>query len=168
MLVQTSTTSKPNNLLKKKTSISDEQFTEFVANSSKSRCFDYYEKECKMPSDQMRKAIYKKCLDLVSSEYRVKGTRSGHINHAPVKIQDAYADAKKLIELRESRKAQTKIIENNNAVIKKNNELMEEGTKSILEDKNKFLGDPDFLTKEEMLDMNVLFKTYGGKRKVNG
>ena len=45
------------------------------------------------------------------------------------------------------------------------NELMEEGTKSILEDKNKFLGDPDFLTKEEMLDMNVLFKTYGGKRK---
>ena len=98
MLVQTSTTSKPNNLLKKKTSISDEQFTEFVANSSKSRCFDYYEKEGKMPSDQMRKAIYKKCLDLVSSEYRVKGTRSGHINHAPVKIQDAYADAKKLIE----------------------------------------------------------------------
>ena len=48
------------------------------------------------------------------------------------------------------------------------NELMEEGTKSILEDKNKFLGSPDFLTKEEMLDMNVLFKTYGGKRKVNG
>ena len=47
-------------------------------------------------------------------------------------------------------------------------ELMEKGTKQILEDKNKFLGSPDFLTKEEMLDMNVLFKTYGGKRKVNG
>jgi len=43
------------------------------------------------------------------------------------------------------------------------NELMERGTEQILEDKNKFLGDPDFLTKEEMLDMNVLFKTYGGK-----
>ena len=47
-------------------------------------------------------------------------------------------------------------------------ELMEKGTTQILEDKNKFLGSPDFLTKEEMLDMNVLFKTYGGKRKVNG
>ena len=47
-------------------------------------------------------------------------------------------------------------------------ELMEKGTKQILEDKNKFLGAPDFLTKEEMLDLNVLFKTYGGKRKVNG
>ena len=46
-------------------------------------------------------------------------------------------------------------------------ELMEKGTKQILEDKNKFLGNPDFLTKEEMLDMNVLFKTYGGKRKTN-
>ena len=45
------------------------------------------------------------------------------------------------------------------------NELMEKGTEQILEDKNKFLGDFDFLTKEEMLDMNVLFKTYGGKRK---
>ena len=42
-------------------------------------------------------------------------------------------------------------------------ELMEKGTKQILVDKSKFLGDPDFLTKEEMLDMNVLFKTYGGK-----
>ena len=51
------------------------------------------------------------------------------------------------------------------ADLHKVNELMEEGTKSILEDKNKFLGAPDFLTKEEMLDMNVLFKTYGGKRK---
>ena len=47
-------------------------------------------------------------------------------------------------------------------------ELMEKGTKQKLEDKNKFLGAPDFLTKEEMLDLNVLFKTYGGKRKVNG
>jgi len=27
--------------------------------------------------------------------------------------------------------------------------------------------DKEFLTKEEMLDMNVLFKTYGGKRKIN-
>ena len=27
--------------------------------------------------------------------------------------------------------------------------------------------DKEFLTKEEMLDMNVLFKTYGGKRKTN-
>jgi len=44
------------------------------------------------------------------------------------------------------------------------NELMEKGTEQILEDKNKFLGDFDFLTKEEMLDMNVLFKTYGGRR----
>ena len=46
-------------------------------------------------------------------------------------------------------------------------ELMEKGTKQILEDDKEFLGNPDFLTKEEMLDLNVLFKTYGGKRKTN-
>jgi hypothetical protein len=45
--------------------------------------------------------------------------------------------------------------------------LIEKGTKSILESDKEFLGDPEFLTKEEMLDMNVLFKAYGGKRKTN-
>ena len=39
-------------------------------------------------------------------------------------------------------------------------ELMEKGTNQILEDKNKFLGAPDFLTKEEMLEMNMLYRLY--------
>ena len=39
------------------------------------------------------------------------------------------------------------------ADLHKVNDLMEEGR--------------EILTKEEMLDMNVLFKTYGGKRKTN-
>ena len=50
------------------------------------------------------------------------------------------------------------------ADVHKVNELTERGTKTMLEDDKEFLGNDKFLTQEEMLDMNVLFKTYGGKR----
>ena len=53
------------------------------------------------------------------------------------------------------------------AELHKVNELTERGTKTMLEDDKEFLGNDKFLTQEEMLDMNVLFKTYGGKRKTN-
>ena len=43
-------------------------------------------------------------------------------------------------------------------------ELTERGTETMLESDTEFLGTSEFLTKEEMLDMNILFKTYGGKR----
>ena len=43
-------------------------------------------------------------------------------------------------------------------------ELVERGTKTMLEDDKEFLGTDKFLTKDEMLEMNDLFKTYGGKR----
>ena len=43
-------------------------------------------------------------------------------------------------------------------------ELVERGTETMLESDTEFLGTSEFLTKEEMIDMNVLFKTYGGKR----
>ena len=43
-------------------------------------------------------------------------------------------------------------------------ELTERGTKTMLEDDKEFLGTDQFLTKDEMLEMNDLFKTYGGKR----
>ena len=43
-------------------------------------------------------------------------------------------------------------------------ELTERGTETMLESDTEFLGTSKFLTQEEMLDMNVLFKTYGGKR----
>ena len=43
-------------------------------------------------------------------------------------------------------------------------ELMERGTKTMLENETEFLGTDQFLTKDEMLEMNDLFKTYGGKR----
>jgi hypothetical protein len=36
-----------------------------------------------------------------------------------------------------------------------------------LADKGKVHGQEDFLTKEEMYEMNVIFKTYGGKRKTD-
>ena len=51
------------------------------------------------------------------------------------------------------------------ADVHKVSELTERGTKTMLEDDKEFLGNDKFLTQEEMLDMNVLFKTYGGKRK---
>ena len=44
-------------------------------------------------------------------------------------------------------------------------ELTERGTETMLESDTEFLGTSEFLTKEEMVDMNILFKTYGGKRK---
>ena len=46
-------------------------------------------------------------------------------------------------------------------------ELTERGTETMLESDTEFLGTSEFLTKEEMIDMNILFKTYGGKRKTN-
>ena len=46
-------------------------------------------------------------------------------------------------------------------------ELTERGTKTMLEDDKEFLGTDQFLTKDEMLEMNDLFKTYGGKRVTN-
>ena len=50
------------------------------------------------------------------------------------------------------------------ADLHKVNELTERGTKTMLEDDKEFLGTDQFLTKDEMLDMNDLFKAYGGER----
>ena len=44
-------------------------------------------------------------------------------------------------------------------------ELKEMGTSMMVERNTEFLGTSEFLTKEQMVDMNVLFKTYGGIRK---
>ena len=43
-------------------------------------------------------------------------------------------------------------------------ELVEQGTEMMLESDKEFLGTDQFLTKDEMLELNDLFKTYGGKR----
>ena len=43
-------------------------------------------------------------------------------------------------------------------------ELVERGTTTMLEDDKEFLGTDKFLTRDEMLMLNDLFKTYGGKR----
>ena len=43
-------------------------------------------------------------------------------------------------------------------------ELVERGTKTMLEDDKEFLGTDKFLTREEMLILNDFFITYGGKR----
>ena len=52
------------------------------------------------------------------------------------------------------------------ADLHKVNELTERGTKTMLENDKEFLGTDQFLTKEEMYEMNVIFKTYGGIRKI--
>ena len=39
-----------------------------------------------------------KAVKMVSCEMRVKGTRAGHINHAPESIQTKYNQAKELLE----------------------------------------------------------------------
>ena len=82
---------------KPKTSVTDEQYDSFIRDGVKSRLFDYME-EGKKVTNQVREAVTKKVTALVSSEYRVKGSRSGHINHAPIETQKAYADAKAIID----------------------------------------------------------------------
>ena len=52
------------------------------------------------------------------------------------------------------------------ADVHKVSELTERGTKTMLENDKEFLGTDQFLTKEEMYEMNVIFKTYGGIRKI--
>ena len=39
-----------------------------------------------------------KAVKIISEEMRVKGTRTGHINHAPEEIQTKYYQAKELLE----------------------------------------------------------------------
>ena len=53
------------------------------------------------------------------------------------------------------------------ADVHKVSELTERGTKTMLEDDKEFLGTDKFLTKDEMLEMNDLFKAYGGERVTN-
>ena len=50
------------------------------------------------------------------------------------------------------------------ADLHKVNELMGYG---LSKKKEMYWSDKEFLTKEEMIDMNILFKTYGGERKTN-
>ena len=81
---------------KAKTSVNQEQYDGFITTGVKSRLCDYYESGKKV-TGQLKASITKKVTDLVASEYRVKGSRLGHINHAPVEIQATYNQAKELV-----------------------------------------------------------------------
>ena len=48
--------------------------------------------------DALAKKLSSKAIKMVSSELRVKGTRTGHINHAPEPIQTKYNQCRELLE----------------------------------------------------------------------
>ena len=60
--------------------------------------------ECKKDTNNMSRIdalsnkLMPKAVKLVNERCRVKGTRSGHINHAPENIQTKYNQAKELLE----------------------------------------------------------------------
>ena len=47
---------------------------------------------------KFEKQFLNKAIERVSSVYRVKGTRSGHIHSAPIEIQNLYSEAMTLVE----------------------------------------------------------------------
>ena len=94
-IIATSTKSEVNNQ-KPKTSVSQEQFDEIVKLQLDSRLLGLM-REGKKVTPQLETTLTKKVAMIVSSEYRVKGSRLGHINHAPVEIQEAYNKAKEII-----------------------------------------------------------------------
>ena len=49
-------------------------------------------------SDVLGKKLRPTAVKLVGSQMRVKGTRTGHINHAPEEIQTKYNQAKEILE----------------------------------------------------------------------
>ena len=59
--------------------------------------------ECKKDTNNMSRIdalsnkLMPKAVKLVNERCRVKGTRTGHINHAPEEIQTKYAEAQELL-----------------------------------------------------------------------
>ena len=95
MIVQTSTKKEANK--KTKTNLdSQAQFDALLKDAVGSRLYDYMESGKKI-TDQVKAQVIRKCTDMLNSEYRIKGSRLGHINHAPENIQKAYNEAKELI-----------------------------------------------------------------------
>ena len=81
---------------KKKTSLDQDQFNTMLNDAVGSRLYSLM-REGKKVTTQLEASITKKVTDMIESEYRVKGTRSGHINHAPKPIQDIVAKCKEAL-----------------------------------------------------------------------
>ena len=96
MLVQTSTTSKPNNL-KKKTSITEDQYKDMLENNLGSRLYAYQNSGKKITS-QVETSLAKKVKAMIDSEYRVKGSRVSNISLADQETQERWAGIKSDVE----------------------------------------------------------------------
>ena len=94
MIVNTST--KPENNTKKKTALQPEQYTTMLTEAVNSRLYSLM-REGKNVTPQLEATITKKVTAMIESEYRILGTRAGHINHAPKPIQDIVAKCKEAL-----------------------------------------------------------------------
>ena len=80
--------------------VSKEYFDKQVDNQLDLLVFAECKKDTKNLSNitPLANKLRSKAVKMVSQEMRVKGTRAGHINHAPEEIQTKYNQAKELLE----------------------------------------------------------------------
>jgi len=84
-----------NNLI----AVSKEYFDTQVSKQLDLLVYDEVKKDTKQLSNitPLANKLRSKAVKMVSCELRVKGTRTGHINHAPESIQTKYNQAKELL-----------------------------------------------------------------------
>ena len=87
---------KKNNLI----AVSKEYFDKQVDNQLDLLVFAECKKDTKNLSNitPLATKLRSKAVKIVSQEMRVKGTRTGHINHAPEEIQSRYNKAKEMLD----------------------------------------------------------------------
>lgn len=95
MIVQTSTTStKP-----KKTALEYDDFLAMKDSRVKGLCYDWCQKNNKMMVDsKVLKQFSKQVETDIENRFRVKGTRSGHINKADSETQTLFNSLKEQVE----------------------------------------------------------------------
>ena len=87
---------KKNNLI----AVSKEYFDKQVDNQLDLLVFAECKKDTKNLANitPLATKLRSKAVGIINEEMRVKGTRTGHINHAPESIQTKYNQAKELLE----------------------------------------------------------------------
>ena len=95
MIVKTAVSNKNNT--KQKTALEYNKYQEQLQANIDSRILGVM-REGKKVTPQLEQAITKKVTEMFSSEYRVKGTRTGHLNNAPVSVQEKVAEISRLID----------------------------------------------------------------------
>ena len=84
----------------KKVAITEQEFNNMVNLEKRNLAINYMKAKNKDLNslDKFEKQFENEAINRIGSVYRVKGTRSGHINSAPLEIQKLYSEAMTLVE----------------------------------------------------------------------